>query len=74
MSTTTTSELVGLARREAFEEAAQIVDRMAKKIFREADKRHNADPPEYDAFEELEGQASALYSAAAKIRQKAKRP
>ena len=73
MSIMNTAELVRMARKEGFEEAAKIVDRESDKLMRLANKHHDAEDPDYDQYENLECQASHLSEVAARIRRKAKR-
>lgn len=64
-------ELVAVARREALREAADLVDRFADQIMKQAEAAHEAE--DYDSYEALEGQATLLMTAVGKIRNRAKR-
>lgn len=71
MSIMIAGELVKQARREALREAADVVDRFADKIMRDAEIAHRHE--DYDFYETLEGQATLLTTAANRIRNRAKR-
>lgn len=66
-------DLIKAARREAFEEAAKIVDRESNRIMRLAHGRHDAENPDYDRYEELECKAAILCGIAGRIRRRGKR-
>lgn len=68
-----TSGLIRAARREGYEAAADIVQRESDKLLRLANKHRNAPEPDYDTYEELEGESITLQRLADKIRRKAKR-
>lgn len=61
----------GMTAKEAFEEAAVIVDKEAARIERIANRHHKRN--EYEVYEELEMQCLALGTVADKIRRRAKR-